>query len=727
MAALNTIAPYGGKFTCFLSVAVLACTPPAALAQVPLATGQTQQPVLLQADQIDYDQLHDVVFASGHVEIVQGESVIMADTVIYDQKRGQVQAMGHVSMLEPSGHVLFADALALQDDLGRGVIQNFRARLKDNSVFAANGAKKVDESRTELYKAAFTPCRCETGDGHYMPPTWSLRAKKAVIDQAEQKVRYEDAYLRVFDVPVIYTPYFSHPTPDAPNQSGLLMPEFMQSRNLGGVYKQPVYYAIAPDKDLTITPIFTTQEGLVMAGNYRQQFDSGSLRFNASATRAEQRDDLGNHIAGHEFRGHIDTRGAFRVSDNYNWGFDVRRATDETYLRLYNFGNDSFLNSRIYAEGFNFVGNTDRNYASIEALSFQGLTGQDASAVIPIVAPLMNFNWQSRPLDDLNSRVSFDGGTAVVFRDRGAQSRRVSGTLRYTLPYVTGNGHVFELQTQLRTDFYHVDSVQLPGGQDFQGTTGRVLPQASLQWRFPLVNRFDQGSVLIEPIVNAILAPGGGNPLDIPNEDSLLPDFNDANLFSNNRYAGFDRIENGPRVTYGVRGEAQLGEGPTLDAMFGQEYRVISDSNFPISKNRGSDLSDYVGRIGLSQGTLSASYRFKLDQEQLNTRRNEVEITYNEEPFGLAASYLQLQGDPVLGDREVANALGTADITENWGVIGNIQHDLESRNTIRTSGGVIYKNECVNVTTMVGKDYTNLLDVKPSLSFWVRVSLKNLD
>ncbi|NBO18753.1 MAG: LPS-assembly protein LptD, partial [Proteobacteria bacterium] len=641
MAAINSIAPYGGKLTCFLSIAALVCAPPAALAQAPEAPtpSRTHQPVLLQADEIDYDQQNDVVFASGHVEIVQGESMVMADTIIYDQKRGQVQAMGHVSMLEPSGHVLFADALALQDDLKRGVIQNFKARLNDGSIFVASGARKIDEDRTELYKAAFTPCRCEQ-DGNPIPPTWSMRAKKAVIDQKEQKVKYEDAYLRVLDVPVLYTPYFSHPTPDAPNQSGLLMPEFMQSRNLGAVYKQPIYYAISPDKDLTLTPIYTTQEGLVMASNYRQQLDSGSLRINASATRAEQRDDKGNHIPGHQFRGHIDSRGAFKLDDHYNWGFDVRRATDETYLRLYNFGNDPFLNSRIYAEGFNFLGNSDRNYASIEGLSFQGLTNADASAVIPVVAPLMNFNWQSKPLDEYKSRISFDGGTAAVFRDRGAQSRRMSGTLRYTLPYVTKNGQVFELQTQLRSDFYHVDSLQQQNGKDFQGTTGRVMPQASLLWRYPLINRMENASVLIEPIVNVILAPGGGNPQNIPNEDSLLPDFNDANLFSNQRYAGFDRVESGPRVTYGMRGEAQLDGGPVLDAMLGQEYRFISDAGFPISSNRGSDLSDYVGRLGLSQGSLSASYRFKIDQELLTIRRNEVEVTYNKEPFGLAASYL---------------------------------------------------------------------------------------
>ncbi len=71
-------------------------------------------------------------------------------------------------------------------------------------------------------------------------------------------------------------------------------------------------------------------------------------------------------IAGHEVRGNIDANGAFKIDEHYDWGFNISRATDDTYLHLYNFSNETMLTSRIYAEGFNFVGDNDRNYASIE-------------------------------------------------------------------------------------------------------------------------------------------------------------------------------------------------------------------------------------------------------------------------------------------------------------------------------------------------------------------------
>lgn len=686
---------------------------------------QAETPVLLQAQQIDYDTNTDIVVASGGVEITNGDTILIADSVLYDRARGQMQAMGNIKMLEPSGNVMFADSVALSEDLQSGVIHQFKARLQDDALFVANSAKKIGENNIHLFKAAYTPCRCEK-DGESILPTWSLHAEQTHIDQEAQRVEYKNAYLKVLGVPALYTPYFSHPTPDAENQSGLLMPEFLQSRNLGAMFKQPVYYAIAPDKDLTVTPIFTTQEGLVVAGNYRQRFDSGALRFNGSLTNVERRDDLGDRTDGREFRGHVDTSAAFRVDDYFNWGFDVRRASDETYLRLYNFGNDPFLNSRIYGEGTNFIGEGTRTYGSVEALAFQGLSIEDASAVIPIVAPLVDFTWQSQPLV-YNSRLTLEAGTMALFRDRGAQSRRVSSLARWNVPYVTDNGQVLDFEAQLRTDIYAVDGVRLVNGDDYEGTTGRFMPQMSLKWRYPLISRYEHASILVEPTVQFIAAPNGGNPEDIPNEDSLLPDFNDANLFSTNRFAGYDRVESGPRVIYGAHAEANLYDGVSVNTMIGQQYRFNSDPNFPTSNDRGSDVSDYVGRVGMSYEELSASYRFRINQETLASRRNEIELLYSGDPLAVSASYLKLKNDPVLSDREIANGLATLELHENWALITNGNYDLRTNQTIRVNGGIIYKNECVNVTTMVGKDYTNLLDIQPSLNFWVRVSLKSLD
>ena len=684
------------------------------------------QPVLLTSDQLDYDQENEVVYASGHVEIMQGETVILADSLLYDRANDQVQAMGHIAMLEPSGNVYFADAVQFERQLKTGIIYEFKARLADDAVAVASHAHKIDDNITELFNAAYTPCKCTDADGKPQSPFWAIKADKVRIDQDQKDMTYDNATLELGGtVPVAYTPYFSHSTPGAENQSGLLMPSLLRSRNLGFEYSQPVYYTIAPDRDLTVTPLYTTKNGLVMEGDYREKFDSGSFDFKGSITDAPNTNATGEPASGHQIRGNIDATGAFTINQNYDWGFNINRASDDTYLHLYNFSNEPLLTSRIYAEGFNFINDGNRNYASIEGLSFQGLTGQDNAKVIPVVAPLMNFNWQSDP-GVYNSRFGFDANSMLLYRQTGDQSRRLSSTAKWGLPYVSDDGQMVELQTQMRVDLYDVSNVQIPGGQSFNGITGREIPQVSATWHYPFINRFDSSSLMLEPVVNVTLSPNGGNPQKIPNEDSLLPDFTDANLFSSDRFAGLDRVESGPRTSYGVRAQAQV-EDKFIDGVLGQQYRATNDPNFPITSDLNSHFSDYVGKLGMTFQPYSLAYRFRLDKDDYKANRTEVDAGYNQYPINLSASYLSLKNDPVLASREVVTGNGSLNLTQEWSLVGSTSRDLRQDQTVTASGGLSYKNECVTITTMVGKDYTSLLDIKPSLTFWFNVSLKNLD
>jgi LPS-assembly protein len=319
--------------------------PKTQLNETPLVS--SKEPVLLSADRVDYDREHDSVIATGHVEIAQGASIVLADVVTYDIAEDVATASGDVSVLNPTGDVYFADELELGDNMKSGVIDQLKGRLADNSNIVAAKAHKIDEQHMELFKAAYTPCKCEDEDEDPKTPSWNIKAGYAMMDQQEQEIRYNDATFDALGVPIIYTPYFSNPTPGAPNESGLLMPTFMQSTNIGAVYKQPVYYAIAPDRDLTLTPWYTTLNGPVLGGEYRQKFDSGLLDLMGSAADATAVAPSGGVGVGHELRGNIDGHGDFKINDNYDWGFSIRRASDDTYLQLYNISSEAFLISKV--------------------------------------------------------------------------------------------------------------------------------------------------------------------------------------------------------------------------------------------------------------------------------------------------------------------------------------------------------------------------------------------
>lgn len=684
-------------------------------------------PVLLEAEQIDYQQGNGLVIASGHVAVTQGDTVLLADQLAYDREGDLLLAQGNVSMLDPSGNVFFADEVELAGDMKSGTLQHFKARFNDNSLLAAVSARKIDEQRTELTKAVYSPCKCadeETGEP--LTPLWAIQADRVYVDQEKQSVRYKNVFFNWLDVPVFYSPYLSHATPNADNKSGLLMPEYQHTENIGSVVKLPVYYAIAPDKDMTITPIYTSLEGIVMASEYRQRFDSGQMTFDGSITRPSDRDAAGNPASGNQFRGHINGIGQFIIDPVYDWGFDFHRTTDDTYLRRYNFSGDTLLTSKAYIQGVGFPSIGDRSYGSLTALHFSGLTAQDDPARTPMALPLAFFSYESDPLA-YDSRFLLSGNVLSLTRDTGSDSRRLSATAGWKLPYITDDGQVIEFSTQLRGDGYAVQDVLLANGSYFTGATGRLVPQASMLWRYPFINRWKEGGLLLEPVAMLAISPGGGNPGKIPNEDSSAPEFTDTNLFDANRFAGYDRIETGPRISYGLRGQAQVLKNKYIDWLFGQYYRVNDDRNFPLSNDLTSRFSDYVGKVGVNVQPFSAAYRFRLDHDDWEPKRREMELAYNHHDLNMVMSYISLKNDPILANKAAVNASANLRLAKHWLLGASVNKDLQLHQITSNSLGLTFQNECTSISGIMGREYSRDRDLKPSTSILFRVSLKNLE
>ena len=688
------------------------------------------RPVVLTADTVDFLRQEDVIIAQGKVEVIQGDTLMLADQLHYNRRTGVVQARGNVSMMDAKGNVIFADEMELLDDMRSAVIEEFKARLTDDSMVAAARAHKVDDNVMEMENVVYSPCKvkCATDlEPGESPdePLWQLRARHVKVDQEAQEVVYDDAWMELYGVPVAYTPYLSHATPDAPGKSGLVAPEFEYNDNLGNVYRTPFYWAIAPDREMLLLPQYSSQEGVMLRSQYEQRYDRGLLKVDGSLTRPRDRDALGNVANGQRVRGHLFADGKWDVRENSKLGFDIRRTTDDTYLRRYDIDGQTMLSSRLYGESYDFVSSSDRSSISAEALAFQGLAAGDNSDLIPMALPLVNFDYESLPAAN-GSRYFMNSNALLLTRELGAESRRLSNTVGWKLPYITDNGQVLEFSSQLRGDLYSVENVTIAPGREFSGVTGRVVPEASLMWRYPFMGQFSKTNVVVEPIANFVMSPNGGNPDSIPNEDSVVPEFTDSNLFSNNRFAGYDRIEQGPRMSYGLRGLVNY-RMAYIDGLIGQNYRARADRNFPFSNDIDDHLSDYVGRIGLQFNPFYVAYRFRMDKETLTQQRKEVDLRYNGTRVSLMASYVSLENDPILASREEIVGSGYVTLTDNWLVGMTARQDLLIGQITNVGGEIVYKNECVSVSNMISREYTRDRDIKPNTSYLLRLSLKNLN
>ena len=97
-----------------------------------------------------------------------------------------------------------------------------------------------------------------------------------------------------------------------------------------------------------------------------------------------------------------------------------------------------------------------------------------------------------------------------------------------------------------------------------------------------------------------VIAPSSQNSEKIPNEDSLSFEFDDTNLFSDNRFGGIDRVEGGSRVTYGLN-SGIFGLNSGFSSFFiGQSFRFSKDNDFGTDTGLDDHFSDIVGRVKVS-------------------------------------------------------------------------------------------------------------------------------
>jgi len=697
---------------CLVVISALAA--PGAVRAQDAAAPDTDQTVL-DADEMSYEQDSDTLRATGKVEIARDGRVLLADTVTYNQATDMAVATGNVSLLDKNGTVMFFDRLEVKGDLKEGFAREVRVLLSDKSRLASREFRRTEGRYNEMRQAVYSACDvCED-----RAPVWQIKATRVRYDEEEEMVYYRNARVELGGIPVFYTPYLAHPDPTSGRKSGLLLPIISGGRNLGLSYAQPYYINIAPDKDATLSPLVTTSAGKGLTGEYRQRFASGELQMFGSAVG----DDAD---ATQDVRGHLRGRIRWDMDEKWRSGADVHLASDRTYLRRYNFDAPTWLTTNAYAERF-----SRHTYFSANAYYFQRQRRAVAAGTTPVIAPLLHYSYAG----DQTGRggyFSADANALVLLREDGSDSNRLSAKVGWNLPFTSPLGDIYTLRATLRGDGYYVRDVARPSrGDTFTGTTGRVVPELSLEWKFPLVRNDGGAHQVLEPIVMGVVSPIGQNPEQIPNEDSRDLEFDDTNLFDTQRFTGSDRVEGGARINYGLRWSIYGARGGNVAAFLGQSYRFNADNTFPAFSGLNGKWSDVVGRIDAAPNPyVNLLYRFRADKDTLGSRRNEFGAVLGPDIARLGLSYIFLKQDPTnptLGEREELYGSFSTRLTRYWSLNASHRQDLSpGGGSIRTAFGFTYEDECFVFGLDLAEDNTEDRDFKSGLTVLLRFNLKTI-
>ncbi len=717
-------------------------TPPAP--EAPAAGAPTTpdaDQVQFSSETLEYDTNTDVVTAKGAVRMFREGSRLRADTVVWNRKTGKVLATGDIAVTNPQGDIAYGDQIELTDSLKDGVVDNMLVVLEQGGRMAAAQGTREADGTLNLRSAAYTPCSVTNSEGCPKDPTWKITAVRVTYRPQRERIYFDGGRLHLFGLPSLPLPKFSTPVGGG-SDSGLLSPTASYSRVNGLELGVPYYFKLGPNKGLVITPrVYSSVLPMVQA-DYSQLGTKGAFRVNAYATASRRSDDLLNsNPADTEmaFRGYLDGIARYQFSPQWSASASLRVTTDRTFLRRYDISRDDRLRSTASIQRVD-----DSSYLSLTAWAAQTLRVNDPQGQQPIALPEIDYR---KRFDDgvLGGRFQLQLNTLALTRTDGQDTQRAFASLQWDLRRLTRWGQEVTFTAFARGDAYNTDDTLLTSVASYRGNegfTGRAIGAVAVDVKWPFIGSFLGGTQRLTPRVQVVAAPSLAN-LSVPNEDSRALDLDTSNLFSLNRFAGYDRFEDSTRVTYGADWAIDL-PGIAIETNIGQSYRLDTRPTIlPDGTGLSDRFSDVVGRTEVRfRDFVSVTHRFRLDKDGFAVRRNEIDATLGSRATYILVGYLRLNRDITpaiedLQDREEARVAGRVQFAKFWSAFGSAVVDLTNRaedplsqssgfDPIRHRLGVQYEDDCLRLGATWRRYYNNTGDARRGNSFLLTLAFTNL-
>ncbi|MFK7903148.1 MAG: LPS-assembly protein LptD [Nitratireductor sp.] len=702
--------------------------------------------MLLESDELVYDDEAQNVSAVGNVQIAYGQYTLVAERVTYSRSTGRVIAVGAVEIVEPDGNKIFAEEIDITDDFQDGFVKALRIQTADNTRFSADSAERRDGEIAVLHNGVYTACEaCK--ERPEKPPFWQIRAKRVIVNTATKRVNYEGASFELFGKPIAYLAKFSHGDPSIKRASGFLFPDFGSNDKLGHHYRQSFFWAMAPDHDLTLSGTYYTNQGFLAQAEWRQRTQLGqyNLKFSGIDQNGKNEFDAGTIDANENTRQAFSSSGQFDLNSRWKFGWNALYQTDDNFARTYEIQGFSgrTVTNEVYLSGLN-----GKNHFDLRAQQFliqdnkldqidRAKKGfaigndrlQDAQAT---VLPSMDYNLVSDG-SVADGQVSLDVNLANLKRDKTdivnydaasgladnnerhhgvvGEHTRASAELDWKASQILQGGALLTTSLSARGDiirYANNDSIAANNPLTSGETIYRAMPAAMFELRYPVIANDGMASHIFEPIAQLVIRPDEDNIGKFANEDAQSMVFDTSNLFERDKFSGFDRVEGGTRANVGFQYSASFNNGSSLNVVAGQSIHLDGKNSFAqrdlvnagLESGLETKRSDYVASVELNDGagfSLSAGGRF--DEKNLDLRRSDVTARYTNQSVALSGSYVFVDAQPNYGfakDRHEAIGSASVKLSDTWRAFGSANFDIENSEMISHSVGLSYDDSCVS-------------------------------
>ncbi len=671
----------------------------------PGEAGSKALPVFVDADLIT-GATDQYVEASGQVVARRLDENLSADWMRYEQPEDRLHARGNVVLTRGRTRVE-GDELQLQLASHLGKMRPIRYESQgDKGQYVRGGAAELQfegEDRYQLSEATYTSCPVGNDD-------WVLRTDDLKLDYTDNIGAARNVQVEYLGMPILYAPWMDFGLDDK-RKSGFLTPAVGVSDKRGAEVTAPWYWNIAPNRDASFTPHYMSKRGMQLGTEFRYLDNSYQGKLDVEYLpndKVAERDRYFGHIVHSQ-----------QISPNLAGSLNISQVSDDKYFTDLASVVQQTAQTNLLREG-TLSYNGGWWAASGRLQSFQTLNSNPLFSRLPQLTLVANQQHpQGYPVD-----IDF---SSEFVRFTHAWTSEPEGDRLYAypsvkLPFSTSYAHITP-KFGWHLTRYDLDRAA-PGGT-LQET--RSLPVFTLDAGLEFEREFALSNAqfvqTLEPRLYYVRIPYQDQS-KLPVFDSAQLDSSLYTIFSENQYAGIDRINDANQITMALTSRLldNLNGIERIQLTVGQRYyfsdqRVTLPGMMPRSANSSDILAILSGQV-TNRLRLSGNLQYSADLGE--TAR-----------FGLGAFYRDGPGRVFNADyRYAQESLDQIDLSAQWPLapkwygIGRLNYSFRDSRVIEALGGFEYNAGCWSLRSVMHR--LALTQTETSNAFFIQLELRDL-
>ena len=631
------------------------------------------------------------------------ENIFITDDFVLNTSSKVLKAKD-VTFKDSDGNVSyfksFFSNLEVNEFYGKDIKMNFSNKSFGNSLNEPRlygNILEFKDDNTIVSKGIFTTCQKRDGC-----PPWSLKADKIVHDKEKKIINYSNAWLEVYDKPVVYFPKFFHPDPTVKRQSGFLIPTLNDSGNSGTSVQIPYFKVIAEDEDMTIKPRVFTNNDIILQNEYRKvgkNYDHISdLSFYTSA--------LGN--SNQTSKSHFFSNTKFNFEDvvfeDSNFEINLEQVANDTYLKKYKINSPLIKSETLMHSFLKFDGFNDDSSFSISTEVYEDLTKKNSDRY-EVILPNLSYSKDLQKVFGSKGSVSFQSDFFQKQFETNKYEQILNNSVVYSsLKKYENNGLIKDFKLKI----LNPNKSSKTGSNNQSESKNQLLSQFMYNLSYPLSKQSEFFDSFITPNLSYRFSPN--KTKNMSDKDRRL-DISNINSF--NRISENDAVEGGHSITasLGYKKNDKFGD-EKISFEIAQVISDTSNEDLPIKSSLNKKYSDLIGNLNLKvSDILSLNYDFMLDDGLSSSNYNSLKTTLSVN--NLITTFEYLEESDIMGSNHFVGNNTTLKLNNTNSLTFKTRSNREIDLTEFYNLMYQYENDCLRAALEYNKTFYADSDIKP--------------